>query len=199
MKLNLPNRLTVFRVLMIPVFIVLFFVEFEGHTLAAALVYVVACFTDFFDGFIARKKNLVTNFGKFVDPIADKMLIACALIAICVTNITDPRITPMHVYSILVAVFTMLILSRELMISVFRTVAADKGVVLPADMIGKVKTLVQMMAVFALLPVTDFLVWNNLAGVVFYYGGFILLSLATLLTVISGVHYLVKNKAVLED
>ncbi|WP_438848628.1 CDP-diacylglycerol--glycerol-3-phosphate 3-phosphatidyltransferase [Anaerocaecibacter muris] len=195
MKMNLPNKLTIFRILMIPVFIVLFFVEFEGHTLAAALVYVVACFTDFFDGYIARKQNLVTNFGKFVDPIADKMIIACSLIAICVT---EPIIAPAHVYKILVAVFTMLILSRELMISVFRTVAADKGVVLAADMIGKFKTLVQMMALFALLPVADFVVWNELAGIVFYYGGFILLSIATLLTVISGVHYIVKNRSVLE-
>lgn len=195
MKMNLPNRLTVFRILMIPVFIVLFFVEFEGHTLAAALVYVVACFTDFFDGYIARKNDLVTNFGKFIDPIADKMIIACSLIAICVT---EPIVAPAHVYKILVAVYTMLILSRELMISVFRTVAADKGVVLAADLIGKFKTLVQMMALFALLPVTDFVVWNELAGIVFYYGGFILLSIATLLTVISGVHYIVKNRAVLE-
>ena len=195
MKMNLPNKLTIFRILMIPVFIVLFFVEFEGHTLAAALVYVVACFTDFFDGYIARKQNLVTNFGKFVDPIADKMIIACSLIAICVT---EPIVAPAHVYKILVAVFTMLILSLELMISVFRTVAADKGVVLAADMIGKFKTLVQMMALFALLPVADFVVWNELAGIVFYYGGFILLSVATLLTVISGVHYIVKNRSVLE-
>lgn len=195
MKMNLPNKLTIFRILMIPVFIVLFFVEFEGHTLAAALVYVVACFTDFFDGYIARKQNLVTNFGKFVDPIADKMIIACSLIAICVT---EPIVAPAHVYKILVAVFTMLIFSRELMISVFRTVAADKGVVLAADMIGKFKTLVQMMALFALLPVADFVVWNELAGIVFYYGGFILLSIATLLTVISGVHYIVKNRSVLE-
>ncbi len=195
MKMNLPNKLTIFRILMIPVFIVLFFVKFEGHTLAAALVYVVACFTDFFDGYIARKQNLVTNFGKFVDPIADKMIIACSLIAICVT---EPIVAPAHVYKILVAVFTMLILSRELMISVFRTVAADKGVVLAADMIGKFKTLVQMMALFALLPVADFVVWNELAGIVFYYGGFILLSIATLLTVISGVHYIVKNRSVLE-
>ena len=180
---------------MIPVFIVLFFVEFEGHTLAAALVYVVACFTDFFDGYIARKNDLVTNFGKFIDPIADKMIIACSLIAICVT---EPIVAPAHVYKFLVAVYTMLILSRDLMISVFRTVAADKGVVLAADLIGKFKTLVQMMALFALLPVTDFVVWNELAGIVFYYGGFILLSIATLLTVISGVHYIVKNRAVLE-
>ena len=196
MKMNLPNTLTVIRILLIPVFIVLFFMDFNGHALAAALVYVVACFTDFFDGYLARKNNLVTNFGKFIDPIADKMIIACSLIAIC---ITDPVVAPVHVYKIIISVCTMLIISRELMISVFRTVAADKGVVLAADMIGKFKTLVQMMALFALLPITDFIVWNELAGIVFFYGGFGLLLLATLLTVISGIHYIVKNKVVLED
>ncbi len=196
MKMNLPNTLTVIRILLIPVFIVLFFIDFNGHALAAALVYVVACFTDFFDGYLARKNNLVTNFGKFIDPIADKMIIACSLIAIC---ITDPVVSPVHMYKIIISVCTMLIISRELMISVFRTVAADKGVVLAADMIGKFKTLVQMMALFALLPITDFIVWNELAGIVFFYGGFGLLLLATLLTVISGIHYIVKNKVVLED
>lgn len=195
MKLNLPNKLTVFRILMIPVFIVLYFVEFEGHTAAALGVYFIACLTDFFDGYIARKNNLVTNLGKFMDPIADKMIIACTLIAVCVT---EPVVAPAHVYTILIAVYTMLILARELMISVFRTVAADKRVVIAADMTGKIKTVVQMMALFALLPVTDFYLWNPTAGEVFFYGGFMLLSFAALLTAISGVHYIVKNKVVLE-
>lgn len=196
MKKNVPNILTVIRILMIPILIVLFFVEFEGHRLAAALVYFFACLTDFFDGYLARKNNLVTNFGKFIDPIADKMIIACSLVAICVV---DPIVEPAWVYKIVIAVCTMLILSRELMISVFRTIAADKKVVLAADMFGKIKTLVQMMALFALLPVTDFVVWNELAGIVFFYGGVILLSLATILTVTSGVHYIIKNRVVLED
>lgn len=196
MKMNLPNKLTVFRILTIPVFIVLYFVEFEGHTLAAALVYLLACFTDFLDGYIARKNNLVTNFGKFIDPIADKMLIACSLIAVCVTA---PIAEPAIAYTITIAVCTMLVLSRELMISVFRTVAADKHLVLAADMVGKLKTVVQMMALFALLPVTDFYAWNALAGEVFFYGGVALLVLATLLTVISGIRYISINKAVLED
>lgn len=196
MKVNLPTKLTILRIIMIPIFIVLFFVEFEGHTFAAALVFVVACVTDFFDGYIARKNNLVTNFGKFLDPIADKMLVACSLIAI---SITAPVVEPKNVYYILTAVFSMLILSRELMVSGFRIVAADKGTVLAADMFGKWKTVVQMMSIFALLPVTDFIVWNELAGIVFYYGGFALLALATLLTILSGIHYLIKNKAVLED
>lgn len=196
MKKNLPNILTVIRILMIPILIALYFVEFEGHRLAAALVYFFACLTDFFDGYLARKNNLVSNFGKFVDPIADKMIIACSLVAICVT---DPVVEPAIFFKIAIAICTMLILSRELIISVFRTIAADKRVVLAADMLGKLKTVVQMMALFALLPVTDFIVWNELAGLVFFYAGFGLLALATVLTVISGVHYIVKNKVVLED
>lgn len=203
MKMNLPNKLTILRVLLIPVFIVLFFIEFNGHTLAAALVYAFACITDFFDGYLARKNNLVTNFGKFIDPIADKMLIACSLIAICITDFDaaklDMRAETLHIYMVLISVFTMLILSRELMISVFRTIAADKRIVLAADLLGKFKTLVQMMALFALLPITDFLVWNRLAGMVFFYGGFILISIATMLTVVSGLHYIIKHRVVLED
>ena len=195
MKKNLPNILTSIRIVMIPMLIVVFFVEFEGHRLTAALIYFFACLTDFFDGFLARKHNLVTNIGKFLDPIADKMIIACSLVAICVT---EPIAEPAHVYTTVIAVCTMLILCRELMISVFRTVAASKQVNLAADMFGKFKTLVQMMAVFALLPVADFIVWNELAGQVFFYGGFGLLALATVLTILSGFNYILKNKVVLE-
>lgn len=196
MKMNLPNKLTILRMLLIPALIVVFFVKFEGHMLTAALIYFVACITDFFDGYIARKDNLVTNFGKFIDPIADKMIVACSLIAICVT---EPAVEPTEIYRILIAVFAMLILSRELMISVFRTIAADKGIPLAADMFGKCKTLVQMAALFALLPVGDFMIWNETAGIVFFYGGFSLLALATVLTVASGLHYVIKYKAVLEN
>lgn len=196
MKMNLPNRLTVFRIILIPVFIMLFFLDFEGHAVAATGVYFVACCTDFLDGYIARKHSLVTNFGKFIDPIADKMLIACSLIAVCTT---EPVVEYANAFLITTAVCTMLILSRELMISVFRTIAADKKIVLAADMLGKIKTVVQMMALFALLPVADFYVWNGMLGDVFFYGGVALLCLATVLTAVSGIHYVVKNKEVLED
>lgn len=196
MKMNIPNTLTVFRVLLIPVFIVLYFLNFTGHAVAAVGVFVVACVTDFLDGYIARKHDLVTNFGKFMDPIADKILVACTLIAVC---ITEPVVEHAWIFKLITAVFTMLILSRELMISVFRIVAADKDIVLAADMLGKIKTTVQMAALIALLPVTDIFVWHELTGTVFYYSGFALLGLATVLTVVSGVHYIVKNKRVLED
>lgn len=196
MKMNIPNMLTVFRILLIPVFVVLYFVDFTGHTVAATAVFALACLTDFLDGFIARKYNLVTNFGKFLDPIADKMLVACSLIAVCVT---EPAVEYAHAFKLAVAVCTMLILSRELVISVFRTLAADKGIVLAADMLGKIKTTVQMLALLALLPVSDIWYWQNYGGTLVYYIGFSLLALATVLTVVSGVHYIVKNKRVLEE
>lgn len=194
MSKNLPNILTGIRILSIPVLIALCFVEFEFHSLAAALVFLFACVTDFFDGYIARKNNLVTNIGKFIDPIADKMLIACSLVALCVI---PPAFEPKRGFTIAMAACTMVILSREFVVSVFRTIAADKGVVLAADNIGKLKTLVQMMAVCGLLPVCDFVLWNDIAGKVFFYGGMSLLVLATALTVISGANYIVKNRSVL--
>ncbi|MCH5162365.1 MAG: CDP-diacylglycerol--glycerol-3-phosphate 3-phosphatidyltransferase [Clostridiales bacterium] len=193
--MNLPNKLTIMRIIMIPIFITLFFVEFEWHRVYAMVVFCVASVTDFLDGFIARKQNLVTHLGKFLDPIADKMLVACALIAVCVT---PPVVTPTNVYYILVAVFAMIILSRELMISGFRTVAADKGMVLAADMTGKIKTVTQMLAIIFLLPVVEYYAVNPEAAEVVYYVGFSLLAAATLLTIVSAVHYLVRNKKVLE-
>jgi len=183
------------RIILIPVFITLFFVPFPWHMLAATLVFCLASLTDFLDGHIARKYNLVTNFGKFLDPIADKMLVACALIAVCVTA---PVVEFVTVFYILTAVFTMLILSRELMVSGFRIIAADKRVVLAADMTGKVKTVFQMLALILLLPVTEFYGANAKAGEVIYYIGFALLAAATVMTIVSGVHYIVKNKTVLE-
>lgn len=195
-KINTPTKLTILRICMIPVFVVLYFVEFEGHKIAAAILYLVACFTDFLDGYIARKYKLVTNLGKFLDPIADKMIVACALIALC---ITEPVVNYGYVWTIVTAVFAMLILSRELVISGFRTIAADRGVVIAADMGGKLKTVFQMAAIFVLLPVTDYYAWHALTGEIFYYIGFALLAIATVLTVVSGVNYLIKNKHVLSE
>ncbi len=193
--MNLPNKLTIIRIALIPVFIVLFFVQFEWHMLASMVVFFVASITDFFDGYIARRDGLVTHLGKFLDPIADKMLVACALIAIAVTL---PIVPHADIFFIIVAVFVMLIIARELMISGFRTVAADKGVVLAADMVGKVKTVFQMAAIILLLPVPEYYAVNPDAAEIVYYVGFGLLAAATLLTVISAVNYLVRNRTVLE-
>ena len=148
--MNLPNKLTIIRIILIPVFIALFFIPFDWNKLAAMIVFAVACLTDFFDGYIARKENLVTQLGKFLDPMADKMIVACALIALCVTA---PVVGNAEVFTVCVTVFSMLILCRELLISGFRTVAANRGLVLAADIFGKTKTVSQMVALILLLPV----------------------------------------------
>ncbi len=196
MKLNLPNKLTMLRIILIPVFVTLFFVQFPWHRVVATAVFAVACFTDFLDGHIARKYNLVTNLGKFLDPIADKMIVACALIAVCVTPPSAGPVLPLFIST---AVFSMVILCRELMVSGFRIVAADKGVVLAADKIGKFKTVAQMISLILLLFVADIVGASVKAAEVIYYIGFAFLAVATLLTIVSGVHYIVGNKKVLED
>ncbi len=196
--MNLPNKLTIIRIILIPVFIALFFIPFDWNKLAAMIVFAVACLTDFFDGYIARKENLVTQLGKFLDPMADKMIVACALIALCVTA---PVVGNAEVFTVCVTVFSMLILCRELLISGFRTVAANRGLVLAADIFGKTKTVSQMVALILLLPVEDYfyVAGNPTAAQIVYYVGFSFLALATLLTVISSINYIVRNRAVLGD
>ena len=131
--------------------------------------------------------------GKFLDPIADKMLCACALIAVAITTPPADDPTP---FFICVAVYTMVILSREIMISGFRIIAADKGVVLAADIYGKIKTASQMVALILLIPITDFTGLSLLASQIVYYIGFGLLSFSTVMTVVSGIRYVVLNRAV---
>lgn len=194
--MNIPNKLTILRIVLIPIFVILYFVEFPWHIVASMVVFCAASVTDFFDGFIARKYDLVTNLGKFLDPIADKMLVSCALIAVCSTV---PVVPQSKAFMIAAIVCVMLILARELMISGFRIVAADKHIVLAADLTGKAKTVLQMLAVILLLPVTEYYAVNPSAAEVVYYVGFALLALATVMAVVSGARYIIKNKAVLED
>ncbi len=194
--MNLPNRLTIARIIMIPIFVALYFVPFPWHRLAAMLVFCVACITDFFDGYIARKEHQVTQLGKFLDPMADKMIVACALLVLCFAT---PAASSEFVFNICIAVFSMIILCRELLISGFRTIAASRNVVLAADMFGKVKTVSQMVSLVLLLPVEDYALVNAPAASIVYYVGFAILALATLLTIMSCINYLVKNKHVLKE
>lgn len=205
--MNLPNKLTVLRMIMIPIFIVLFFVNFPYHYFAATAVFIIASLTDMLDGHIARKYNLITDLGKFLDPIADKMLVSSALIAVVAycANLTQW-------ITITITIFTMIILCRELMVSGFRIVASSKNVILAADKLGKIKTILQMFAMILLIPAGDYLTLfeghgadfyglgsNNLAASVIFYIGYALLAAATILTVISGMNYIVKNKGVLKN
>lgn len=187
--MNLPTKLTIVRILLIPVFVTLFFVPFPYHCIAATAIFLLASFTDFLDGFLARKYNLVTDLGKFLDPIADKMLVACALFAVVLYQ------NPFQIGAVVCA---MVILCRELMISGFRIVASSKNVVLAADRLGKIKTVLQMVALVLLLPCTDIAALNALAGNIFLYTGLVFLLLSTIMAVVSGINYLVKNKEVLK-
>ena len=175
--MNLPNKLTLIRVAMVPVFVVFLMVDFElPYTKWIALaLFIVAAVTDFFDGMIARKYNLVTNFGKFMDPLADKLLVCSALI--CFVELNR-----------LPAWMVVIIIGREFIISGLRIVAADNGVVIAASYWGKFKTTFQMIMIGFLIGnleyrpiviITDCLIWISL-----------------ILTIVSLVDYLYKNKNV---
>lgn len=198
--MNLPNKLTIARVVMIPLFIALFYVPFNGHYFAALAVFALASFTDFLDGFFARKYHLITNLGKFLDPVADKILVAAAMIVFLTAP--DKYFTlGLGGWSLIAGgCCVAVILGRELIVSGFRMVAADAGIVIAADKIGKYKTVTQMISLIVLLVaagLSEFL-GGQLAVLIINYVGLGFFALATLLTVISGVNYVVKNIQVLK-
>ena len=176
--MNLPNKLTVLRVIMIPFFVFFMLTEYAGESSRwiALAIFIIASLTDLLDGKIARKYNLVTNFGKFMDPLADKLLVVAALICLVETGQ-------------LAAWIVIIITSREFIISGFRLIASDNGVVLAASYWGKFKTTFQMIMVCLMIAnieqltlVTNIVMW-----------------IAVALTIISLVDYLVKNKHVMKD
>ena len=184
--MNIANKLTLLRIFLIPLFVVTFYVTAIPYNfIISAVIFTLAAFTDFLDGYLARKYNLVTDFGKFLDPIADKVLVSTALIVMLVPPQGVAVVT--WYSSIMVAI----IMARELMVSAFRLIAATKGKVIAADKSGKVKTFITDVAIIILLvgaqitPSTFDLV--NIIGVV-------ALGVSTLLTIYSGVECLVKNK-----
>lgn len=189
--MNTPNKLTILRIVMIPIFVALFYITaIPCNFIISAVIFIIAAATDFLDGYIARKYKLVTNFGKFLDPIADKVLVSTALIVMLVPPL-GIQILPWYA-SIMVS----LILARELIISGFRLVAAGQGQVIAADKSGKLK------AFFTDISIVAILVFAQITPLVFDITniiGVILLGISTLLTVVSGVECIVKNKAVLKD
>jgi CDP-diacylglycerol--glycerol-3-phosphate 3-phosphatidyltransferase len=140
--LNLPNALTLVRILLVPVLVVALTVETEGGSTIAAIVFAVAALTDGLDGYIARSRQAVTTFGKVMDPVADKLLIAAALISL----VSLDR---------LAAWVAMVIIAREFAVSGLRIAAGQQGVVIPASMLGKIKTSIQVAAVLALIAAND--------------------------------------------
>lgn len=189
--MNLPNRLTVLRIIMIPVFAVFYFLPAIPYNyLIAAVIFAAAAFTDFLDGHIARKYNMVTDLGKFLDPIADKVLVATALIIMLAVPQGGAEILPAYA-----AIAVAVILARELIISGFRMVAASKGAVIAADKAGKIKTFVQDVAVCALLVGAQFQAGLYTALNII---GLVALGAATVLTIVSGTEAIVKNISVLK-
>lgn len=189
-KINLPTKLTLARLLLVPFFVACYLVEFPFHEYAATVLFVIASVTDWFDGYLARKYDMVTTLGKFLDPVADKLLVCAALVL--VSRIENPL-------QIAVVAATIIIISRELMITGFRTVAASKNVVMAADKWGKLKTATQLFALSFYMPYRSFATLNATLGSVFEYVGFALLMLATVFTLVSAVNYIVKNRGVFND
>ena len=177
MKMNIANKLTILRIIMIPLFIYLLL---EGYSVLALITFSIASFTDFLDGYLARKYNLITNFGKFMDPLADKLLVTSALV--CFVQL-----------GMLNAWVVIIILSREFIVSIFRAIAAADGLVIAASWWGKSKTISQMIMVIVLLL-------NNYPFELIHLPvDTILIYIATILTIVSGYDYIVKNKQVFKN
>lgn len=198
--MNLPNKISLTRICLIPVFVTVFFLNgvLPYNFLIAAIVFGVAAFTDFIDGHIARSRGLVTNLGKFLDPIADKVLVATAMILLLTLreNLFVKYGDGGNAFYLVTSISICVILARELIISAFRQIAAANGIVMAAEKLGKYKTVCQDAAIFVLILATDI---SGTAGEVFAWIGFVLFAIATVLTVWSGISYVVKNKQVLKD
>lgn len=178
--MNLPNKLTLFRILLIPVFILVMLFDIQNKYLIACTIFILASITDAMDGHIARKYNLITDFGKFMDPLADKLLVISALICMI-----EADLVPGWMVIIIVA--------RELTVSILRAIAAADGKVIAASGGGKLKTISQMIAIPVLLLGANF--DNSLLISI----GSISILIATLLTLYSGWEYLYKNKGLFMD
>ncbi len=180
--MNLPNRLTILRMILIVPFVIILLTDCAGvySRWIALVIFIVASLTDMLDGKIARKYNLITNFGKFMDPLADKVLVCSAMI--CLVEI-NPDMLP--------AWAVIIIIAREFIISGFRLVASDAGIVIAASMWGKCKTVSQMAMVIIMLADIKWTYMPTVISVVMW--------IAVILTIISLIDYIWKNRAVLAD
>lgn len=195
--MNLPNKLTIGRMCAIPIVIVVSLLSFlknisesiDIQLLILLVVFVLASFTDYLDGHIARKYNLVTNFGKFMDPLADKLLVMATMIAMLELGI-------FKVFDVSMGFVITIILAREFAITGLRTLAADRQIVISASKLGKFKTVSQMAMIIYMLFI-------NMIGfesqIVKDIIAIMLISLATIMTIVSGIDYFIKNGKVLKE
>lgn len=178
--MTISNKLTIFRILLVPIFVICLLSSNNALIFASCLIFIIASLTDTLDGYLARKRNEVTDFGKFADPIADKILVISAYVCLIQTG---------HI----LAWGVIIILFREFVVSGLRMAAASKNVVIAADKSGKIKTVLQMISIVMLIlgvcGLFDFSLWK--------YTSYILYYISVLLTLVSGISYIIKHKSIL--
>lgn len=193
--MNLPNKLTVLRIILVPFMIAALLIEFPHHVLVAGLIFGAASITDLLDGKIARKRNLITAFGKFADPLADKILVIASLICFVALKWSDP-------------ILPILVLFREFAVTSVRLVAASKGNVVAANIWGKLKTVTQMIAIIAIFVMQYFTELCAMGIIpldtaifsgIFLIIGEVLLWISGVFTVISGLIYIIECKEYISD
>ena len=195
--MNLPNKLTVGRIILVPFFVALMLIDFPLNHLAALLIFIAASLTDLFDGKIARKRNLVTDFGKFADPLADKILVLSALLCFVQNGYCD-------------CVAVIIVLFREFAVTSIRLIAASKGKVVAANIWGKVKTVTQMIAIIAVIVFQAVLelpeigipfapeIYTALSSVL-WIAGEALIWVSTFFAIISGIIYIYQNREFISE
>lgn len=182
--MNTPNKITVFRIFIAPLFLLLYFAEIPHVFLISALIFALGAVTDALDGRIARKHNIVTNFGKFLDPIADKMLVTAGLLAFLNSGLCNVWIV-------------MIILTREFAVSSVRMIAAAQGVVIPANIGGKIKTVFQMVSLILIMLICEADAVFNLGLPVGIISN-VLLGVTAAIAVVSGLIYILDSRKVID-
>jgi len=201
---TLANKLTMGRIIIVPFFILFMFIGNIYTRIAALLIFILAALTDVYDGIIARHREEVTNFGKFIDPLADKLIVSAAFISfVQLRELSIP------------AWMVILVISREFIITGLRSVAASRGTIIPSSLSGKFKTTSQMVVIITiliilivnamlrnywhitLLELDTFLGWKRLLGYILIKAPYWLMLVVTILTVISGFNYIFENKHIL--
>ena len=188
--MNLANKLTLLRIFLVPVFLIFFLVEgIDYGTIVATIVFIVASITDQLDGHIARSRNQITTFGKFMDPLADKLLVTAVFV--CLVQI-----------GMIPAWAVIIILSREFAVSGLRSIAASIGLVIAASWWGKIKTVTQMLAILLFLLTVNIMTIGNTNLLVNFFPGFLVASnivfyICVVITIISGIDYFIKNRKVI--
>ena len=206
--MNIPNTLSLARICLVPLFVVAYFLPYYWGAIVAVCLFILAAATDFLDGYIARKYNMVTDLGKLLDPIADKVLVCAALFCVVATNpLQYSNYTWATKFGVIfLAVGATVIISRELLISAVRQIAASKGVVVQANLYGKIKTICQdiglPMLVFLsaasvqMYPETSSVAPLSLFWTIWWWASVLLFAVAVAFTIVSGVIYLVQNRKV---